>query len=193
MDTALNVCGVERKHWSSLLQKLTVARLVKNKKLFMNCVMYVIMFNKPVPRIGQTRNNTEWSISWIVGSPSFSQNFPLVIEAQCWSQCLRQSGNGPYQISRKPLFFKSTYIITFRVMKSYMGRRGISPRILNLNRDVVVSSTSRHGRFTPGKTAPLSHWLLVENSVSPISGLDLLSKRNIHCLLWDSNPGLPRP
>jgi len=45
---------------------------------------------------------------------------------------------------------------TFRATKSYMSR-GISPCILNLSRDVVVWSTSRHGCFTPGKRAPLSH------------------------------------
>lgn len=39
-----------------------------------------------------------------------------------------------------PQFFKSTYIITLRVKKSYIGSRGIYPRILNL---YVVNLTPR--------------------------------------------------
>jgi len=52
-------------------------------------------------------------------------------------------------------------------------------------------SSSRSGRYTPGKTPPGTH--LIGGYVSPRADLDAVVKKKIPTPFWDSNPRSSNP
>jgi hypothetical protein len=62
-------------------------------------------------------------------------------------------------------------------MKTYGGSRCIAPPFLTTALVGDVWSASRPGRFTPGKSAPGTHW--IGGWVGPATGLDNVERRKI--------------